>query len=166
MTTATQMYFALFDPIDEARRARDYDLTIKLCYDAIAKLPSVVAAFTEADGFPIDSIPPIELLRKLLTVRLDRKALATIASDLANISELESWLDDLQISINECDDMLRVYEVIRAEPGVEQRRLWKRLGLEDPWFGSLLREADHMGYVRREKHKWTYLLYPTEKMPH
>lgn len=154
-------YYAKFEDLDRYRRDGEFDRLLKVASEAVELLPAVVDHALAAYGrWDVSSSPAVDALRRFAPIRRDRSRLEQAIAVLKSRTELDDWADELADAIDTIELVVRICELVAAEPGTVRARLGKALGVDGRKTSLIARDLESDSQLRRVKSGSSYLLYP------
>lgn len=148
----TNQYYALFDRIELARRASDFDRVLALSMQGVELVPSLVRETIRLYGrFDLRSIPPVEYVCRFAPIRQDTALLRKTRSVVEPLPQLEYWVGAIDEAIERVDVVGRLIELIESTPGILQKDLGRLLGVHGRITAGLVRDLVLDGQLISER---------------
>ena len=142
-------YYAKFEDLDRHRRNGEIEELLKVASDGVELLPALVDHARAAYGrWDISSSPAVDALRRFAPIRQDRARLEEAVAVLRSRSELDGWAQKLTDAIATIELVVRICELVAAEPGTVQARLGKALGVDGGKTSLIARDLEADSQLR------------------
>jgi DNA polymerase III subunit epsilon len=154
-------YYAKFEDLDRHRRDGQVGELLRVASECVAMLPTVVDHDRAAHGrWDISSSPAVDALRRFAPIRRDKARLEEAVVVLKSRPELSDWADAFTDAIDNIEIVVRICELVSAEPGTVQAKLGKALGVDGRKTSLIARDLETDSQLARVKAGTSYLLYP------